>query len=102
MIESIQYNVVTTTTGAIRGTSSKKFYQELGLESLKSRTWLKKLFLFYKIYENESPSYLFNLIPHRVKFYSTLSTLHSVTHVCMYDITASANELNNDLKKISD
>ena len=98
MIESMQYNAVTTITGAIRGTSCKKFYQELGLESLRSRTWPKKLYLFYKIYENKSPSYLFNLTPDRVKFYSTLSTLLSVTH----DITTSANEINNDLKKISD
>ena len=36
MIESMQYNAVTTITGAIRGTSSKNCYQELGLESLRS------------------------------------------------------------------
>ena len=41
---------------------------------------------------------MFNLTPDRVKFYSTLSTLLSVTH----DISTSANEINNDLKKISD
>ena len=32
----MQYNAVTTITGAIRGTSSKNCYQELGLESLRS------------------------------------------------------------------
>ena len=36
-----------------------------------SRRWLRTLCLFYKIYKNKSPSYLFNLIPDRVKFYST-------------------------------
>ena len=60
--ESIQYNA------AIRGTSSEKFYQELGIEPLRSRRWLRKLFLFYKICKNKSPSYLYNLIPDRVKF----------------------------------
>ena len=60
-------------TGAIRATSSKKLYQELGLESLKSKRWLRKLCLFYKIY-NKSTSYLCNLIPDRVKFYSTRSS----------------------------
>ena len=70
-IESIQYNAI---TGAIRGTSSEKLYQKLGLESLRSRRWLRKLFLFYKIYKNKSPSYLYNLIPDRVKFYSTRSS----------------------------
>ena len=29
--ESVQYNAVLTITGAIRGTSEEKFYQELGL-----------------------------------------------------------------------
>ena len=40
-IESIQYNAAIAITGAIRGTSSENFYQELGLESLRSRRWLK-------------------------------------------------------------
>ena len=61
-------------TSAIRGTSSEKLCQELGLESLRSRRWLRKLCLFYKIYKNESPSSLYNLIPDRVKFYSTRSS----------------------------
>ena len=73
-IESIQYNAAIAITSAIRGTSSKKLYQELGLESLRSRRWLRKLCLFYKIYKNKSPSYLYNLISDRVKFYSTRSS----------------------------
>ena len=36
-LESIQYNAAIAITGAIRGTSSEKLFQELGLESLKSR-----------------------------------------------------------------
>ena len=50
-------------TGAIRGTSSEKLFQELGLESLKSRRWFRKLYLFYKIFHKKSPSNLFQLIP---------------------------------------
>ena len=57
----------------IRRTSSEKLNQEL-LRSLRSRRWLRKLCLFYKIYKNKSPSYLYNLIPDRVKFYSTRSS----------------------------
>ena len=41
----------------------KKVYQELGLESLQSRRWMRKLCLFYKIYREKSPNYLFELIP---------------------------------------
>ena len=35
-------------TGAIRDTSTKTIYQELGLESLKFRRWFRKLCHFYK------------------------------------------------------
>ena len=38
-LESIQCNACLAITGAIRGTSTENLYQELGLESLKSRRW---------------------------------------------------------------
>ena len=44
-LESIQYNAAIAITGAIRGTSSEKLFKELGLKSLKSRRWLRKLFI---------------------------------------------------------
>ena len=57
---------------AIRGTSTeKKLYQELGLESLKSRRWFRKLCRFYKIFNERSPSYLFNLIPNFNRVHNT-------------------------------
>ena len=36
-LESIQYNACLAITGAIRGTSREKLYQELGLEPLRLR-----------------------------------------------------------------
>ena len=39
---SIQYKAALAITGAIQGTS-EKICQELGLESLKSRRWYKRL-----------------------------------------------------------
>ena len=62
-LESIQYSARLAITGAIRGTSSEKLYQELGLESLKSRRWFRKLCHFYKILNEKSLSHLFDLIP---------------------------------------
>ena len=62
-LESLQYNACLAITEAIGGTSSEKVYQELGLESLKSRHWFRKLCYFYKILNGRSPSYLFDLIP---------------------------------------
>ena len=58
-------------TGAIRGTSREKIYQELVLESLHLRRWYRKLAMFYKIYKNKSPFYLFNLIPEKTSSYTT-------------------------------
>ena len=37
--KSIQYNAALIVTGAIRGSSSEKLYQEFGLESLQGRRW---------------------------------------------------------------
>ena len=42
-IESVQYNAVLAATGTIRGTSKEKLDQELGLESLRNRTWLRRM-----------------------------------------------------------
>ena len=70
-LESIQYNACLAITGAIRGTSTEKIYQELGLESLKSRRWFRKLCHFYKIFNEISPSYLFNLIPNLNRVHNT-------------------------------
>ena len=62
-IESFQYNAALAITGAIRRSSTAKIYHELGLESLKHRRWYRKLCFLYKILKDESPSYLFDVIP---------------------------------------
>ena len=76
-LESIQYNAAIAITGTIRGTSSEKLFQELGLETLKSRRWFRKLYLFYKILHSKSPSYLFNLIPENNNPYASRSALNN-------------------------
>ena len=62
-IESLQCNTASAITGAIRGTSREKIYQELDLESLQQRRWYGKLCLFFKIYKNQCPKYFFDIIP---------------------------------------
>ena len=62
-IESIQYNAALAITGAVRGTSREKLYQELGFESLQQRRWYRKLCCLFKIINNQSPSYLFQVAP---------------------------------------
>ena len=70
-LESVQYDAALAITGAIRGSSREKLYQELGLESLKLRRWYRKLCLFFKLKTNKCPSYLFDIIP---KVLSTWTT----------------------------
>ena len=62
-LESLQYNATLAITGAIKGSSTEKIYEELGLESLKSRRWYRKMSFLYKVLKSESASYLFNTIP---------------------------------------
>ena len=62
-LELIQYIASLAITGPIRGTSKEKLYQELGFESLQQRRWFHKLCTFYRIYKNQSRSYLYNLVP---------------------------------------
>ena len=57
-IEPIQYNAALAITGAVRGTSREKLYQELGFESLQQRSWYRKLCFLFKIIKNQSPNYL--------------------------------------------
>ena len=75
--ESIQYNACLAITGAIRGTSTEKLYQELGLVPLRLRRWYRKLCLFYKAFTNEHPQYLFHLIPARHSSH-TSRNVHSI------------------------
>ena len=70
-LEPVQYNACLAVTGATGGTSTEKIYQELDLESLKSRRWFRKLCYFYKIFNEKSHSYLFNLIPNFIRVHNT-------------------------------
>ena len=73
-LESIQYNSALAIAGTIRGTSTEKLYNELGLETLKKRRWYRKLCCFYRVYKSNSPNYLFNIIPITVNRYNTRNT----------------------------
>ena len=70
-LESIQYNAALAITGAIRGTSRAKLYQELGLESLQEQRWYRKLCYFLKIFKGQSPDYLFKILANIKRAYNT-------------------------------
>ena len=79
--KSLQYNAALAITGAIRGSSKEKLFQELGFEYLSSRRWLRKLRLFYKIVVNKSPNYLYNYVSTVNQSYQTRSG-DKFLHMC--------------------
>ena len=87
-LKSIQYNACLALSGAITGLSREKFYQELGYYILRIyqelRRWYRKLCLFYKIFRENKPVYLFNLIPTKNSNYNSRNTdkitLFTTTH----------------------
>ena len=62
-LESVQYSAALAVTGTWRGTSREKLYADLGLESLSSQRWSRRLTLFYKFVNNLSPDYTGDAIP---------------------------------------
>ena len=69
MNESVQYNASLAITGAIKGTSRERLYQELSLESLSDRRWYRRLAYFLNIISRKSPDYLHALLPEKQRSY---------------------------------
>ena len=64
-IESVQYKAALSITGAIKGTSRDRLYQELGLKSLSDRRLYRRLVYFFNIVHLTSPKYLSDLLPEK-------------------------------------
>ena len=64
-------------------TSQEKLYQELGLESLRSRRWLRCMCYFYKLSKTQKTLYLFNLIARK---------LNSLHHPNTYSVMRCRND----------
>ena len=62
-LEQTQYAASLAVTGAWRGTSRQKLYDELGWESLYERRWYRRLCHCFKLKVTQYPAYLFSLIP---------------------------------------
>ena len=56
-LETVQYNAALAITGAIKSKSPEKLYQELELEYLQQRRWMRRLCLFYKVVSTKLPAY---------------------------------------------
>ena len=62
-LEQTQYSAALAVTGAWRGTSRQRLYDELGWETLYHRRWYRRLCHFFKLVRSHSPEYLFSEIP---------------------------------------
>ena len=60
-LELVQWKTVLAITSDVQVTSDK-MNQKLGLQSLKSRRWYKRLSCMFKIMKEEAPNYLINLV----------------------------------------
>ena len=57
-VESVQYEAACVISGAWKGSSREKLYNELGWESLYHRRNFRRLCIFYEILKNDFPKYL--------------------------------------------
>ena len=62
-LERIQYSAALAVRGAWRGTNIDRFYEDLGWESLYYHRWYRRLCHFFKLTMNQSPVYLYQLVP---------------------------------------
>ena len=60
-------------SGAIKWTSHTKHYKELGLESLKFRRWIRRLYTYFEVKTSGKPEYIINLILTGQHSYNTQS-----------------------------
>ena len=62
-VERVQYQAALAITGAWQGSSRSKIYDELGWETLSDRHKGRRVLLFNKIINNNTPSYLNEKLP---------------------------------------
>ena len=73
-------------TGAIKGTSQLKIYNELCNETLKFRRWFKRLCVFYKIKTTQILKYLYELLPTESHTYNTRNIENVETYYSRTDL----------------
>ena len=64
-IEKVQYIGALAVTGAWKGSSRSKLYDELGWESLSDRRMVRRVLQLYKISNMMTPQYLYDKLPPR-------------------------------------
>ena len=78
-LERVQYLAALAVTGAWRGSSRTKLYEELGWESLSERRRSRRILQIHKIENNNTPPYLKEKLPRHRR------TQDDVTQNCFYE-----------------
>ena len=79
-IESGQYNnTAVAVTGAIKGSSREKLYQELGLVYIYQRRWARRLCLLYKAFSTGQTSYIYDLLPSMRSSHQHVNSFNTVS-----------------------
>ena len=90
-LEKIQLEAARIATGATKLVSIQKLYDETGWETLETRRKKHILTLFYKIYNNISPTYLSSLVPPLVQNASNYSLRNADDTRTIYARTSQYN-----------
>ena len=107
-LEQTQYSAALAVTGAWRGTSRQRLFNELGWENLYNRRWCRRLCHFFTLKTTQHPEYLFSHIPPKRKITYNLrnpsaypekgSRTARFSSTYFQNVTAEWNLLNSDLR----
>ena len=100
-LEAVQYSAALAVSGACRGTSREKLYDELQCESLNLRRWSRRPVLFYKIFNTLTPDHTRISIPPTLGLFYALSKHNIVEQICGRTASYEARFYPNCLSELN-
>ena len=108
-LEQTEYSATLAITGAWRGTSRQRLYEELGWESLHDRRWFRRLCHFFKLRKSQHLGYLYEVIPdvrevpyslrHVNEYDPIILKTVRLSHTYFHNVLVEWNALDNDIRE---
>ena len=105
-LETVRYNAALAIMRAVKGTSREKLYQELGLEYLHQRRWMRRFCLFYKVVSTKLTAFIYDTIPpvsqsqrHPNTFYSISCRTEYFKNSFLPYVIGEWNKLNPEIQR---
>ena len=108
-LDQTQYSAALAVTGAWRGTSRQRLYEELGWENLHDRRWFRRLCHFFNLRKSHHPTYLYEEIPdvrevpyslrHVNEYEPIIHKTVRFSHTYFHNVLAVWNALENDIRE---